>query len=389
MTAQLKLSLIIGFGLVLVVAIIFADHLSPAAGARMGIHSEDGEGGLLTALGVSPGLALAGAGSGSAPPAEQVAGISLPSAHGSSDSRTARGDGSAGGPNANSQGSEVGSLLRWNLPIYSDTDRTAAVQLDRGGDNSSKTDAADPNDDRSAAAPAPNGGNGTSSAFKVETGEEPPALVMGASVPENVINGLPAGGSNPLGGNGTNGRGAELPARIGEALIVRVEWYTVEKGDSLYGIAEKFYGDGSLADELGAFNADRVPENLMVRAGVRIRIPSRNDLLESLGRPSAERIADSRGAAEQPAPQPKRAGSDADNTGNKTAANKTPAREEASKSSTQYVEYVVKKGDSFSKIAKSMLGSERRWYELYKLNKAVVADPDNLVVGTRLRIPRG
>ena len=50
-------------------------------------------------------------------------------------------------------------------------------------------------------------------------------------------------------------------------------------------------------------------------------------------------------------------------------------------------EYVVKKGDSLWKIAKTQLGDGHRWKYLYDLNKDKIKNPDKLKAGTRLIIP--
>lgn len=49
--------------------------------------------------------------------------------------------------------------------------------------------------------------------------------------------------------------------------------------------------------------------------------------------------------------------------------------------------YVVKKGDTLSAIAKEHLGDANKWQELYKANKDVIADPNVIEPGTKLRIP--
>jgi nucleoid-associated protein YgaU len=41
--------------------------------------------------------------------------------------------------------------------------------------------------------------------------------------------------------------------------------------------------------------------------------------------------------------------------------------------------YVVKAGDSLSKIARDQLGDVSRWREIYELNKAVIGDNPNLI----------
>lgn len=49
--------------------------------------------------------------------------------------------------------------------------------------------------------------------------------------------------------------------------------------------------------------------------------------------------------------------------------------------------YVVKKGDSLWKIAKTLLGSGSRWTELYEANRAILRDPNMIRVGTVLTVP--
>jgi len=49
--------------------------------------------------------------------------------------------------------------------------------------------------------------------------------------------------------------------------------------------------------------------------------------------------------------------------------------------------YVVKAGDSLSKIAKELLGDANRWKEIYEANKDVIKDPNVLTAGQKLVIP--
>ncbi|MBN1979349.1 MAG: LysM peptidoglycan-binding domain-containing protein [Anaerolineae bacterium] len=49
--------------------------------------------------------------------------------------------------------------------------------------------------------------------------------------------------------------------------------------------------------------------------------------------------------------------------------------------------YVVKAGDSLSKIAKEHLGDAARWPEIFELNKDQIKDPNLIHVGQELRLP--
>ena len=50
-------------------------------------------------------------------------------------------------------------------------------------------------------------------------------------------------------------------------------------------------------------------------------------------------------------------------------------------------EYVVKSGDTLSGIAEKIYGTSRRYLDLYRANRDVLSDPDDLPVGTTLLIP--
>ena len=53
-----------------------------------------------------------------------------------------------------------------------------------------------------------------------------------------------------------------------------------------------------------------------------------------------------------------------------------------------FEEYVVRYGDTLSAIAQRMLGSQKRFIDIYKANQDRMASPDRLEVGKTLRIPR-
>jgi nucleoid-associated protein YgaU len=49
--------------------------------------------------------------------------------------------------------------------------------------------------------------------------------------------------------------------------------------------------------------------------------------------------------------------------------------------------YVVKSGDSLSKIAKELWGDAKRWPEIFEANKDKIKDPNLIHPGQELRIP--
>jgi len=57
------------------------------------------------------------------------------------------------------------------------------------------------------------------------------------------------------------------------------------------------------------------------------------------------------------------------------------------KSADIYGVYVVKSGDTLSKLAKEYLGDAKRYPEIFNVNKEVLTNPDLIKVGQHLKIP--
>lgn len=55
---------------------------------------------------------------------------------------------------------------------------------------------------------------------------------------------------------------------------------------------------------------------------------------------------------------------------------------------TDVIEHVVEAGETLSKIAKRYLGDARKYRDIVALNPDLIDDPDELIVGSRLRVPR-
>ena len=49
--------------------------------------------------------------------------------------------------------------------------------------------------------------------------------------------------------------------------------------------------------------------------------------------------------------------------------------------------YVVKSGDTLSKIAKQEYGNANEWNRIFEANKDILDDPDKIFPGQKLRIP--
>lgn len=131
--------------------------------------------------------------------------------------------------------------------------------------------------------------------------------------------------------------------------------YIVQKGDSLAGIAKKFYGD-----ELG---------NKL--ANVKNIFRANSKILKSIDELSiGQKLI-------IPSPVSSEAGM-------KTL----PAVVANSAESTKFQEYTVEENDSLWYIAEKFLGSGTRYREIAKLNSSVIKDGNNLTVGMLLRLPK-
>ncbi|MGP1345820.1 MAG: LysM peptidoglycan-binding domain-containing protein [Phycisphaerales bacterium] len=156
--------------------------------------------------------------------------------------------------------------------------------------------------------------------------------------------------------------------KMGEPLIVDadglvqvlagVRTHRVAPGQTLWGIADEYYGDPSLHTALAAYNRDRLTSAGQARAGATILIPERAVLLGGAGAGTEREIA------QTPTPTPRPNGA------------ATAARV-----------YVVKKGDTLSEISQRELGTSRRWEEILKLNSDRLESASDLWVGMKLNLP--
>ncbi len=129
--------------------------------------------------------------------------------------------------------------------------------------------------------------------------------------------------------------------------------HTVEEGESLWAIAERYYGNGAMHTRIEEANKGRMGKGGALYVGAKLVIP---------GVPASD------------APTTKR-----DEPSRNAFTPKKPANGEKF--------HVVQKGETLGDIAKKTLGSAKRWPDLVKANKGTITDPDNVPAGLRIRIP--
>ena len=152
----------------------------------------------------------------------------------------------------------------------------------------------------------------------------------------------------------TIGGGSATPAPSGEPTKTfststkQPTVHFVRKGETLSAISKKYYGNAEYANAIARSNNISNPQR--IRVGTRLVI--------------------------------------ADQPGGSIRSQAT-ATAPASTSTSQPTRRVVKvqEGETLSEIAKRELGSERKWHELWQLNKTSVPDPNQLRPGTTLNLP--
>ncbi|MHC5111423.1 MAG: LysM peptidoglycan-binding domain-containing protein [Planctomycetota bacterium] len=139
--------------------------------------------------------------------------------------------------------------------------------------------------------------------------------------------------------------------------------YTVASGDTLTGIAKRFYGSSSKSVIDAIFDANRavLPSADDLRSGLDIILPA---IPESASVPSRK---------------PRTAQASAD------AQRRSKSRERSTVDEARW--YRIQKNDTYIKIARSQLGEEARWQEIFELNKDKFPKASMIREGVRIRLP--
>jgi nucleoid-associated protein YgaU len=156
-----------------------------------------------------------------------------------------------------------------------------------------------------------------------------------------------------------------------ESYMTDAMFYTWKNGDTFPILAQRFYGDASRLAILKRINEGRTE----VQPGERVLVPLYDLDAVQAPAPTAP-VAGTSAALTTPtkAGAPKK--SEAAAPVASTATSPTGARV-----------HIVKDGESLWKIAKQELGSGARWNEIYSANRDVLASPEALHTGQKLRVP--
>ena len=140
------------------------------------------------------------------------------------------------------------------------------------------------------------------------------------------------------------------PASQPQPAPTRTVTHAVGKSETLYGLAQRYLGNGSRWPKLLAANQDVLSNPEDLRPGMVLKIPGVTAPV-----------------AETPAP-----------------AAVTPHQDDTGHMDT----YRVQAGDTLSSIARDVLGSAGAWRRLYEANRDHLQSPELLRQGQQLRIPK-
>jgi nucleoid-associated protein YgaU len=209
----------------------------------------------------------------------------------------------------------------------------------------------------------------------------------------------------PKGSLGDNSRktpaAAEASTRSGVARSVPSqdsggptdESYTVAPNDNFWTISRRQYGSGRYFAALARHNQERVPDPQRLRPGMQISTPPVATLESRYGE-----LIDKGGAAASNAPRSTPAYS-GDNrplferpSAGTPSASSPPAEGGSAAAGYYYSKsgepmYRVSGDDTLGSIAQKHLGRASRWTEIYELNRETLKNPENLTIGTAIRLP--
>ena len=151
-----------------------------------------------------------------------------------------------------------------------------------------------------------------------------------------------------IGGGSPNTASGTATVKTTSSITKQPTVHYVRKGETLSAISKKYYGNSEYANAIARSNNISNPQR--IRVGTRLVIADQ---------PGGSIRSQQTLAAAPP------------------KANSRPERRMVK----------VQEGETLSEIAKRELGSERKWHELWQLNKKVVPNPDRLRPGTTLNLP--
>jgi nucleoid-associated protein YgaU len=209
------------------------------------------------------------------------------------------------------------------------------------------------------------------------------------------------------GASGSDAGRAPQPRAASHSEGVEATEHLVERGENYWTISRQYWGSGRYYKALWKANEAKHPDINVLHVGDVIIVPPLEDLDSSLFLPSNARTRSvSLAAAGEPAaggqrlrPDGETSNSDASKKGRTAAApeifdrdsdqgeSRMSARPRPAASAPGRPIYRVRPYDTLRSIARDTLGTARRADEILDLNRGLIDDPTQLVVGQILELP--
>ncbi len=168
--------------------------------------------------------------------------------------------------------------------------------------------------------------------------------------------------------------------------------YRVAPDDNFWKISRKVYGTARYFQALTRHNEERVPDPTKLRPGTQILTPPAAlleerypDLIEKTAPSAAPANRASDRTSLRPTFEKPVVDGDLAEQKSQTDGDSAPAGYFYSKSGEPL--YRIGHDDTLGSVAQRHLGRASRWHEIYDLNQDVLKSPDNLTLGTVIRLP--
>lgn len=165
---------------------------------------------------------------------------------------------------------------------------------------------------------------------------------------------------------GSSVRRAEPAVPAADDQLDASHTHKVAAGDNYWSIAQRVYGAGGYANALQEYNQERIPDPKRMRPGMIVVTPPVEVLRGKHASALPPHLRGDRGGL---------------SGGNEILPSGFFLNEAGAP------QYRVGKGDVLSDIAHEHLGRSSRWIQIYELNRDRVPNPNDLKIGTVLRLP--
>ena len=165
--------------------------------------------------------------------------------------------------------------------------------------------------------------------------------------------------------------------------------HVVRSGEDFLSIAQDYYGSPRFANALWWANRTTVAWPQALAAGTRIIVPPFNQLQLNPTEPRTNQLATSDLSAQpvrqNPAAGPPPANQLGDNLG--SVSDRMNGTSDAPQADSGYAIHVVQRHETLTSIARDRLGDPRRYHDIARLNRDLLANDERLAPGMRLLLP--